>query len=262
MRCPRAGFIRVFLGIESTDRESLLGARKYQNASADLGSLCENITRAGLQIIAGCIIGFDNEQVGAGKRLIDFANHTRIPEIFTTLLQAAPGTDLAKRMEKEQRLLGIDFEHMSNQTGIMNFVPTRPVPEIVEEFIDIYSTLYAPEPYLKRVYDHFAKMAPVQFTRSFRAPYFSEVRAVLITIFRQGLLYPSRRYFWKYLFKALWHYPKRVDRFLTACVVAEHYYEFSRNICPILRSQLKRMEQDTGTTTIPAVETTNFSACT
>jgi radical SAM superfamily enzyme YgiQ (UPF0313 family) len=238
----RAGFIRVFLGIETTDKESLKGAKKYQNASADLYTLCDKITHAGLQIIAGCIIGFDNEQPGAGRRLIEFADRTRIPEIFTTLLQAAPGTDLAKRMEKEHRLLDIDFEHISNQTGIMNFVPTRSVAEIVEEFIEIYATLYAPESYLKRVYDHFARMAPVKFTRAFKPPYLSEVKAVLITIWRQGFLYPSRQIFWKYLFKALWNYPKRADRFLTACVVAEHYYDFSRNICGILRSQVERLE--------------------
>ncbi len=146
-------------------------------------------------------------------------------------------------MERERRLLSIDFEHISNQTGIMNFVPTRPVSEIVEEFIEIYATLYAPEPYLHRAYDHFAKMAPVKFSRAFKPPYLSEVRAVVITICRQGLLAPSRGLFWKYLFKALWNYPKRADRFLTACVVAEHYYEFSRNICGILRSQVEGLEQ-------------------
>ncbi len=163
-------------------------------------------------------------------------------------------------MEKEHRLLGIDFEHISNQTGIMNFVPTRPVAEIVEEFIEIYATLYAPEPYLQRVYDHFAKMAPVKFTRAFKPPYLSEVRAVLITIFRQGLLAPSRLHFWKYLFKALWNYPKRVDRFLTACVVAEHYYEFSRNICGILRSQVEALEQASDTAIPREADTSDLSS--
>jgi hypothetical protein len=239
----------------------LKGARKYQNASADLVSLCDNITQAGMQIIAGCIIGFDNEQPAAGKRLIEFANRTRIPEIFTTLLQAAPGTDLAKRMEREKRLLNIDFKHISNQTGIMNFVPTRPVKEIVEEFIDIYATLYAPEPYMRRVYDHFARMQRPKFTRAFKPPYMSEIRAVLVTMYRQGLVYPTRWVFWKYLFKALRNYPWRADRFLTACVVAEHYYEFSRNICPILRSQIAEMERETAEVTLATDKTSDVPVC-
>ncbi len=64
----RAGFIRVFLGIETTDKESLKGAKKYQNASADLVTLCDKITHAGLQIIAGCIIGFRQRKARRGPK--------------------------------------------------------------------------------------------------------------------------------------------------------------------------------------------------
>ena len=57
----RAGFTSVFLGIETTDVDSLVGAGKLQNVTVDLDEACRRINRAGLQITAGCIIGFDQE---------------------------------------------------------------------------------------------------------------------------------------------------------------------------------------------------------
>ena len=52
----------------------------------DLDAACQKINRAGLQVIAGCMIGFDNEAPGADRRLIDFAVRNQIPEVFATML--------------------------------------------------------------------------------------------------------------------------------------------------------------------------------
>jgi len=134
----RAGFFKVFLGIETLDKESLKLAKKVQNIDTDIDRACQIINRAGLQIIAGCILGFDNEHAGADQLLIDFAIRNQIPEMFITLLQVGPGTDLWTRLEKEGRLRwrGYD-ENIGSQTGLINFVPTRPINEIVKEFIHL-----------------------------------------------------------------------------------------------------------------------------
>ncbi len=101
----KVGFFQVFLGIETQDAGSLKSAGKLQNAAVDLDQVCRKINEAGLQIIAGCILGFDNEKPGAGKRLIDFAVRNQIPEMYVTLLQATPGTELWHRLQREQRLI-------------------------------------------------------------------------------------------------------------------------------------------------------------
>lgn len=240
----RSGFVRVFLGIETTDEDSLKGAKKYQNVGKDLDQVCSEIARAGFQIIAGAIIGFDNEKKGAGQRLVDFANRNHIPEVLTTLLQVGPGTDLCLRMEREQRLLSLSFEHLSNNTGLINFVPTRPVREIVEEYLYVYETLYEPYGYVKRIYECFARMNPSKIQKRFRMPYPGELRAVIITVLRQGLLYPSRNTFWKYFFMALWNFPDRFDRYIAACVEAEHYYDFRKTIATEIQAQLDNLNQE------------------
>ncbi|HEY3382691.1 MAG TPA: B12-binding domain-containing radical SAM protein [Vicinamibacterales bacterium] len=227
----RAGFTRVFVGIESTDIESLKMSGKHQNVMIDLDHACDVITRAGLQIIAGCIVGFDHEKAGADDRLIDFAIRNQIPEMFVTQLQVGPGTDLWKRLEKEGRLLPMAFsDDIGSQTGAVNFVPTRPPEEIAREFVRIYDVLYEPRAFIERTYHHFAKMRPRPIKKGFFMPTVGEVRAVAIAGFRQLVLSPCRWTFLKMFVKAVVTFPGRLPYYLTSCVTAEHYFEYRRTI--------------------------------
>jgi radical SAM superfamily enzyme YgiQ (UPF0313 family) len=235
----RAGFYHVFLGIETPDEDSLRAAKKFQNVAADLDRVCRVITEAGLQIIAGCIIGFDGERAGADRRLIDFAVRNSIPEMFGTLLQAGPGTDLWHRLKRENRLLSSDYdENLGSQTGLINFIPTRPIGEIVKEFTTFYDVLYDPGAYVERTFRHFSMMKGKPPKQRFSMPFPGEIRAVAITLFRQGVLYPSRFKFWKYLLAAFWKFPARIHHYFASCIVAEHYYEYRRTIQKELENRL------------------------
>ena len=228
----KAGFNRVFLGIETLDTESLKAAKKVQNVKIDINQACQTINRAGMQIIAGCILGFDNEQPGADKRLIDFAVRTQIPEMFITLLQVGPGTDLWTRLEKEGRLRWRGMEEdIGSQTGLINFVPTRPVTEIVEEYIHLYQELYDPGFYVERAFNYVANMQPLPIKKPFAMPYVYELRAALVSIFKQGIVYRSRLKFWKYFLAALFKLPlPRFVQFISICVLGEHYFEFRNTV--------------------------------
>jgi len=238
----RAGFFKVFLGIETLDEESLKLANKTQNIEADLNRDCQTINRAGLQIIAGCIIGFDNERAGADQRLIDFAILNEIPEMFITLLQAGPGTDMWNRLEREGRLQNWRCdENTGSQTALINFAPTRPMAEIVDEFINLYQVLYDPGFYLERTFRHIARMQSSPVKMPFSIPSLPELRAVLTILYRQGMRYPSRWKFWKYFFAAMFTFPKnRFEQFVSACVMGEHYFEFRETVKEKLRENLQK----------------------
>lgn len=227
----RAGFSKVFLGIETTDEESLRLSKKYQNLGKDLDEICRTINEAGLLVMAGCIIGFDNERPGADERVISFAHRNHIPIVFVSLLQAGPGMDLTKRLKSEGRLLGSGFgEDFGNHTGLMNFVPTRPMQSIVKELIRIYDVLYDPESFLDRTFNHFLRMKAPPFKKSMALPYAWEFRAVAHVLFRQGFRYTSRWKFWKYLFLSMVRFPRsRFGQFFASCVMGEHYFQF-RNV--------------------------------
>ncbi|MFC1833194.1 B12-binding domain-containing radical SAM protein [Thermodesulfobacteriota bacterium] len=230
----RAGFWKVFLGIETTDKENLLQIGKRQNAVVSLEEVCEKVNKAGLQIIAGCIIGFDGERSGAGKLLIAFSERTKIPEMFTTLLQAGPGTDMWKRLEREGRLLENPIDdNLGSQTAGMNFIPTRPESEIVDEFVDLYNQLYEPASYMERCYSYYTSMEnPPPKKRDARIT-ISELKAVLRVIWRQGIVRPSRWLFWKYVIAFVLNCPQQITRYFSTFVLAEHYYEYRHTISSV-----------------------------
>jgi len=234
-----AGFYKVFLGIESPDKDTLKLTKKLQNAAVDLDVVCQTINKAGLQIIAGCVLGFDNESAGADQRLIEFAIRNQIPEMFITLLQVGPGTDLYTRLSKEDRLLPMAWDgEIGSQTSMINFVPTRPADEIVAEFTRLYDVLYQPEAFMERAYNHFLRMERQPVERPFAFPNHRERCAVGITFLRQGILYPSRWKFWKFLFKALFNFPKRIHYYVSACIMAEHYFQYRETIKAAFKTKL------------------------
>ena len=233
----RAGFCLVFLGIETLDTDSLYNVGKLQNLAIDLDIACQKINRAGLQVIAGCIIGFDNEAPGADQRLISFAVRNQIPEVFATMLQAMPGTDLWKRVKEEGRLLCTGQDSLISQTGRVNFVTTRPLQEITIEFINLYHDLYEPKNYLSRVYGHLVNM-PRPLVKTNAAFKWNEVIGLMRLIARQGFLYKSRKYFWKYLIYTLINMPWKLRSFLVYCFRAEHYYHFRTIIEQELQQQI------------------------
>ncbi|GAB4214469.1 MAG: hypothetical protein OHK0012_12570 [Synechococcales cyanobacterium] len=72
-------FAAVFMGIETPDTDSLQVTKKFQNTRSPLLDSIDSVTRAGLRVIAGFIIGFDGEKAGAGQRIVEFAEATGIP---------------------------------------------------------------------------------------------------------------------------------------------------------------------------------------
>src|SRR5919202_3080553 len=84
-----AGFRRVFLGIETPVEESLQEAQKSQNRGNLLESV-EKIQSYGIEVMAGFIVGFDNDPVDIFQRQIDFIRKSAIPLAMVGLLNALP----------------------------------------------------------------------------------------------------------------------------------------------------------------------------
>ena len=135
-------FKKVFLGIETPDQDSLALTSKFQNTRDPLTESINKITTAGMQVMAGFIIGFDGEKAGAGDRIVQFVEQTNIPLAMFSMLQALPSTALWDRLEKEGRL--VNGSANINQTTLMNFVPTRDIEQIATEYVNAFWTLYDP----------------------------------------------------------------------------------------------------------------------
>jgi radical SAM superfamily enzyme YgiQ (UPF0313 family) len=117
----QAGFISVFVGIETPDEESLAECRKVQNTKRDLVESVKRLQRKGLQVMGGFIVGFDSDKPSIFQRQIDFIQKSGIVTAMVGLLQAPTGTPLYERLKGEGRLL----RQMSgdNADGSTNIIP-------------------------------------------------------------------------------------------------------------------------------------------
>ncbi len=230
-------FGTVFLGIETPDEESLTLTKKFQNTRSSLAEAVEKITRSGLRVMAGFIIGFDGEKSGAGDRIVRFVEQTAIPSPLFSMLQALPDTALWYRLEKEGRLRGKLVANI-NQTTLMNFVPTRPIEEIATEYIDAFWRLYDPEMYLDRAYRHCLMLGAPRHKSTAQKLTWSHVRALLLLVWRQGIKRRTRFMFWHRVFSILRHNPKVLQRFLVVAAYAEHFLEYRQLVKDQIEAQL------------------------
>jgi radical SAM superfamily enzyme YgiQ (UPF0313 family) len=224
----QCNFGAVFLGIETPDEESLALTQKHQNTRSSLSEAVNRITKSGIRVMAGFIIGFDGEKKGAGQRIVKFVEQTDIPTALFSMLQALPDTALWHRLEKEGRLRGKSAN--INQTTLMNYVPTRPLEEIAYEYMDAFDELYEPSKFLDRAYRHFLILGQANYpdkgkgrTKEFN---WVVIRAFLTICWRQGAVRSTRWQFWRNLWSMLQVNPGGVSSYLAVCAQIEHFLEY------------------------------------
>jgi radical SAM superfamily enzyme YgiQ (UPF0313 family) len=234
-------FSAVFLGVETPDTESLKLTKKPQNIRDPLLESMDRISRSGLRIMAGFIIGFDNERPGAGQRIVDFVERAAIPTALFSILQALPDTGLQKRLAQAGRLLDEDAADV-NQTTLMNFVPTRPIEEIAREFVDGFWCLYDPVRFLDRVYRHFMVLKGATYPK--KGPVLGKtidaasLRALGILFWRQGIVRKTRWRFWPYLYRMVRQNPGGVGSYLATCAQSEHFVAYRRVVRRAIEAKL------------------------
>jgi radical SAM superfamily enzyme YgiQ (UPF0313 family) len=229
-------FNAVFLGVETPDEESLEVTRKFQNTRDSLSDAIDAIIRSGLRVMAGFIIGFDGEKKGAGDRIVQFVEKTAVPTAFFSMLHALPDTALWHRLKKEGRIRG---DGNINQTTLMNYVPTRPLEEIAREYVDAFYRLYDPIAFNNRTYRHFLKLGMPNHKAELRKVSWTSVRALLIVVWRQGVLRESRTVFWKNFFGILRHNPRVWDHYLSICATNEHFFTYRDIVRDQINAQLE-----------------------
>jgi radical SAM superfamily enzyme YgiQ (UPF0313 family) len=237
----KAGFTMVFMGIETPDVDSLVGINKEQNTRYSLIESCNKITRAGLQIMSGFIIGFDNERPGAGKRIQQFIEDTGIPQAHLSLLHALHNTAMWNRLQQEGRL--VDGITTVYQGSLMNFTPTRPVEEIVQEYIDCFWNLYEPLPYLKRTFRHFMMMNGWR-PKNNRPLTWHELRLFPIVCWRQGVVRSTRFRFWWQLAAIAFRKPSLVYDYFVALSLGEHFFTLRHEVKARLETQLEELKKE------------------
>ncbi|QIE57417.1 B12-binding domain-containing radical SAM protein [Pikeienuella piscinae] len=151
-----AGFFACFVGIESPDPDVLVAMQKKQNTKRDIASCIHKINTYGIFIVAGFIVGFDNESELASEGMIELIEEASIPVSMVGLLVALPNTQLQRRLEKEQRLhdlFGVIEDEQDGDQCVsgLNFETLRPRADILEQYLKVVKRIYEPANYFARV---------------------------------------------------------------------------------------------------------------
>jgi len=133
-----AHFEWVFIGIESPDEQTLRETRKTQNIHEDVLTSIRRIFAHGIDVLAGFIVGFDNDTPATFEQQHRFISSSGIQVAMIGLLTALPKTPLHERLLKEGRLLG-EADASDNTQLATNVVPKRMG---YEEMITGYQKLY------------------------------------------------------------------------------------------------------------------------
>jgi radical SAM superfamily enzyme YgiQ (UPF0313 family) len=216
----RAGFQRVFLGIETPVEESLKEAQKSQNTRRDLLDSVKKIQSYGMEVMAGFIVGFDNDPEDIFERQIRFIRESAIPLAMVGLLSALPDTQLWRRLEREGRLLG---EASGNNTNCsLNFVPKMDPARLIEGYQSIMRTIYSSREYYERALNSLTRTRQdISFPKHYNP--ISAVTAFIRIAVKLGLLDCERREFWRYLSQAIAQHRGNFDDALRLAAMGYHF---------------------------------------
>jgi len=153
-----AGFHWVFIGIESPDPVSLKETGKTQNLREDMLTSVRRIHGRGLEILAGFIIGFDNDSEATFEQQYQFIMQSGIQTAMVGLLSAVPKTPLYERLERDGRLRK-DIDEADNTQMRCNVIhPTMSEETIARLYSDIYRRLLSDHGIATRIHNKLAIM--------------------------------------------------------------------------------------------------------
>lgn len=224
----QAGFRRVFLGIETPVEESLKEAQKGQNTRRDLLDSVRKIQSYGMEVMAGFIVGFDNDPEDIFERQVEFIRESAIPLAMVGLLTALPDTQLWRRLEKEGRLLK---ESSGNNTDCsLNFIPKMEAARLVEGYKEILRTIYSSDEYYRRALDCLGRVAQ-DTPEPHRANLGSEAAALARVVLKLGIVDGERLEFWRFMRRALTEHREHFAHALTLAAMGYHFRKLTEDYC-------------------------------
>ena len=230
-RMVEAGFDSVFLGIETPSADSLRETQKTQNVSIDLGEAVDRITRAGMDVMAGFIVGFDADGAEAFAAQRDFIGRSPIPLAMVGLLCALPGTQLWRRLEREGRL-----RDTSDGDAFMrpNFETAMDEETLLVGYRELLREIYSPDNYYARCTSVIDRVGPPVTGTQFQV---RDLAPAARAIVRIGILGARRTHFWRLLARAMPRGHHALRRAFMFAIQGEHLIRYTEE------TVLRRLDQ-------------------
>jgi radical SAM superfamily enzyme YgiQ (UPF0313 family) len=144
-----AGFVALFIGIESPKKESLKIANKKTNLQLDLREAVRKIQAHGIMVYSGMVVGFDTDDLAIFGEQEQFLIEAGIMVPMIGMLVAAKDTKLWKRLEKEGRL--VPDSEFGDQERATNFIPLLMTKtELEKNYFKLIKKVHSSDHFLSR----------------------------------------------------------------------------------------------------------------
>jgi radical SAM superfamily enzyme YgiQ (UPF0313 family) len=253
-----ANFFAVFVGIESSDHDTLVHTQKKQNTRRSVEESVHRINAAGIFVTAGFICGFDTERASISGAMVDCIEATNIPIAMIGLLTALPNTQMSRRLEREGRLF-VGYDRLAEDVGDqctagLNFVTLRPRIDVLRDYRDVLSRIYAPAAFFGRI----RRLSEVLKRKDFgggkpsAAAIRRDMRLLWRAAWRMTFKHPAlARQFWAAFIHCARTNPSALQVLMMNMVVFLHLWSFSRQVIGIIERRI--VEIETGQWSEPAV---------
>ncbi len=202
-----ANFSWVFIGIESPDPASLKETLKTQNLHEDILTSVRRIYANGIDVLAGFIIGFDNDTLATFELQYQFITDAGIQSAMIGLLTALPKTPLYERIEKEGRLIP-DPGLNENTRAATNIVPKNmSYDDMVTAYQDLYRRLLSDREIALRIRNKVRYLRAPIYTSGYSTP---ERLGILWRLMTRGVLRGGPSRVWYFLRTMPWLEPSHI----------------------------------------------------
>ncbi len=212
------GFKKVFLGIETPVLESLRECHKLQNTRLDLTEAVRRIQNAGMEVMGGFIVGFDNDRADIFERQFEFIQNAGVVTAMVGLLNALPETKLYKRLLAEGRLLSTTTGNNTEATTNIETLLDRDF--LIAGYRRLMQSLYEPRAYYRRLkifLKNYESRGPAHYLSA------TEVRALFKSFWLLGVRSRGRRAYWTFLAYTLLRHPRKFSEAITLAITGHHF---------------------------------------
>jgi radical SAM superfamily enzyme YgiQ (UPF0313 family) len=221
----RAGFKKVFVGIETPSAAALDECRKLQNRGRDLVESVRVLQRAGLEVMGGFIVGFDSDGKDVFKQQFEFIQRSGVATAMVGLLTALPQTRLWQRLRREGRLE--QGSSGDNTDGALNFRPKLSREFLMSGYRELMQKLYEPRTYYQRIRTFLKNHRPV-------GPRLAVSKADLVAFVKSfwvlGVWDRGRFAYWRFFWSTLLRRPKQFPRAIELAILGYHFRRVASRI--------------------------------
>ena len=234
-----AGFTSVFLGIETPSAEALAHAQKTQNLKLDLHVAVETVNRYGMEVMAGFIVGFDEDDETCFERQDVFISSSGIPLAMVGLLSALPDTQMWRRLEREGRIretpTGDHFDRPNFETKLDERA-------LLAGYRSLMAHVYSADAYYDRCETFLDRAKELPGRRPVR---FRDLVTLARAVWMLGLHGTHRERFWRLIWRTLsrqrWAFPWVVAH----AIMGEHCIRYTReDVLPRIEKAIEEVERE------------------